>query len=634
MLSSCLGADATPGSWEIPFGPADVSAISGNGRLTVGVNEQGRVSVCRWPSPGYFDQLDYVTKSRELPGLGVAPWQGAMWAVRLEGETYWISGDALGNARQRHPGRDSTIIETTVSLGETGVRVRHALFVDPWRDLLVARIHIYGAETMPEIFWYQNFAPCTRLVPELPIGDWLLDEKNDFGAFFDAEVGRLYQFRPGVVTAEIRQQASGLADRGAPSVEWFTQFSESEAEGGGVWIGTSSPNAILGFQCGAVHDSTSAHRQIEGGVLGGKSSVVGQCNGGLALEPDAVNSSYRATVFVGFATGREGVDGNVGYALAGGYSELRRSNILYWENWLDEAGLTLTGNRDEFLRRRALLTMGQSVDRSTGGVVRAPITQPPLARVWARDTAWVSHALDRAGRHDMAGRALAFLGGAMRREGSRSAPRGSLPAAVYTNGVAGTPHFLVDVDAVSWLLSGCWRHASFLSGAARLAYLESMWDAVRLGGDFLAGWSREIGGSPVHSYQGALFRDGQSDESLIALFMGLQSAVLITEVLGEEENLEWSERLQDVQAMVLFQLVQGKSTWALERTLVYWLEGVIPRSHRIWRDIEVRVGEETVRLSEVTFPTAEILGQSGSFPNATESAFHFIAATHRIYGLQ
>src|SRR5438128_2660846 len=41
------------------YGPTDIGGTDGNGRLSVAVYPQGTLSVFRWPSPSYYDQLKY-----------------------------------------------------------------------------------------------------------------------------------------------------------------------------------------------------------------------------------------------------------------------------------------------------------------------------------------------------------------------------------------------------------------------------------------------------------------------------------------------------------------------------------------------------------------------------------------------
>src|SRR5690625_4492606 len=58
--------DAQPpdGNQNVGFGPTDIGATVGNQRLSVAVSPKGTLSVFRWPSTSYWDQIRYRTFSR------------------------------------------------------------------------------------------------------------------------------------------------------------------------------------------------------------------------------------------------------------------------------------------------------------------------------------------------------------------------------------------------------------------------------------------------------------------------------------------------------------------------------------------------------------------------------------------
>ena len=62
------------------FGATNVNAQAGNGGLTAGFASTGELTVLGWPSPSYYDQLDYQTSSdadaREQPYFGADPAEG------------------------------------------------------------------------------------------------------------------------------------------------------------------------------------------------------------------------------------------------------------------------------------------------------------------------------------------------------------------------------------------------------------------------------------------------------------------------------------------------------------------------------------------------------------------------------
>ena len=140
MIWLCSLSMIVFGSW---LAPPDVSAISGNGALTAGVNPFGRVSLCRWPSPSYFNQVSYSTISSNLPMKGVRPQDGLQWGFRSADKTMWLR-EAPWNATQHYAGDASTVIETIVSLPDESSRITQRMFAhgtlrQPQREMLPFR---------------------------------------------------------------------------------------------------------------------------------------------------------------------------------------------------------------------------------------------------------------------------------------------------------------------------------------------------------------------------------------------------------------------------------------------------------------------------------------------------------------
>ena len=66
------------------YGPTDLNAQLANGRLAVGMNRDGTVTVFRYPSPSYYDQIKYRTSSREEAFLGAEPNEGAFLGLVVD----------------------------------------------------------------------------------------------------------------------------------------------------------------------------------------------------------------------------------------------------------------------------------------------------------------------------------------------------------------------------------------------------------------------------------------------------------------------------------------------------------------------------------------------------------------------
>jgi len=628
LFNITAGGEDTLARWEALFGPADISRVSGNGALTAGVNSYGRVTSCRWPSPGYYDQLAYRTISRSLPELGVPPWHGLQWAVRLGNAVYWLRGGDERDPTQAYADEGSTVIETRCCL-RPGIYAVQSLFVHAQKDLLVAHVAVSGAAERPRIYWFENLTPCTRLIPELPLGDWAFDALNDFAVFANSEQHILYHFRPEAPGSADWERARALADRIAPANEW-------QVFGDGVWIGCATAEPWLGFQCATDESPQAAYGQIASGTLEGRKCAVGACHSAIELALTHPQSAWEATVFLGFGRNREEVDTLITYARERDYAGLREETEAYWTKWLAKQGLP-AGAPLGAVRRRAALTLAQAMDRNSGAVVRAPITQPPLAVDCPGPGAWITLALDLLGDHERAERHLRFYLEALRGESRRGLPRGSLAAAYYANRREAAPHPVLDVEAVAWMLSSVWRHSRFLDHGSGLTYLASVWKPVSDAADFLAGWADSGGGPPLPSFDASALRDRQSSAQLLHTFMGLAAAMNIAAALGESSNESWNTRRRELEEQIRAHFAHDPKPLPLELTTPYWLKEVVPENREvnwdIW-DATVEISGEPRPMRDVPFPTTAILAETASpdsFPDAFRAALQLIAAAESIY---
>ena len=556
------------------FGPADISAATGNGGLTVCVNPYGRISGCRWPSPSYHDQLDYQTcngsdssryLTREAPDLGVKPWHGVMWGLRVDGETRWLTG-LPWVATQRYVDPTTPSVETVLRWPGSDLTATQTVFVHPKLDLLIAQVTVQGCRETPTVFWYANFAPCTRLIPELPLADWAFDPLNDFAVFADETGTAVYHFRPRQPGAATWAQAERWASEGALG-RGAASFGE------GVWIGYRGAQSVAELQCGTVGSIDSAFRQATEGRLQGDTAAVGQCSACLALIPEQQGESYRATVYVAFGAKRGAVDATLRYAGATGYADLARETRAFWERRVAPA--TLPASDDERLLdmcRRCLVTIMLAMDRSTGAIVRCPSTQPPLALDWPRHGFWTTLALDMAGYRALAEQHTRFYCEAVRRKSARGKPRGSLPSACYANHAEGLPHVVLESQAAAWMLAAFWRHALFLDVEARRAYLESIWDTAELAAEFLVSWADSRTGAPLHSFHADRLRDARSIQLLLDTHMGVDSALSIAGALGRTYPPAWRERRSQLEALVKFDCISGQ--WELGEPIPFGLAEV------------------------------------------------------------
>jgi len=181
----------------------------------------------------------------------------------------------------------------------------------------------------------------------------------------------------------------------------------------------------------------------------------------------------------------------------------------------------------------------------------------------------MSLALDWAGYTDLAQRHALFYAGQVRRTARRGKPLGSLPAASYANGEEGLPHLVLDAEAVGATLGLFWEHAAALDPADRVAFLETVWEAVELATDFLAAWADGQTHEPLHTFSPAALRDTQSIEMLLTTYAGIESAIEMAEILDKGIRREWEERRAELDVLVRIRCLDEEGHWKVEDTLPF-----------------------------------------------------------------
>lgn len=566
------------------YGSQDLTAIAGNGRLTIGVDSAGRVALCRWPSPGLQNHLADKGSTTGPPGQTVNPGHGLQWGIEIDGELLWLS-DNRWDVTQRYGPLSPSELRTTARLSGSPVVLTQTIAVHPSRDLLILRLVATGLDTPPKIFWFANFSPVTRQpLPELPIADQLAGWLNDFAAFSENGGRAVYHFRPRDPGRRDWQLARLFASRGASSERWRS-FDK------GTWISYASPQPTVAAHIGAERLTADIAIQDYLGNPPRDTAAVGECYSMIELSPAHQNNRFVTTLYVAFGDSAQASRALRQEALESGFERLTQYTITQSIQWLETGRQRVQlGPQSSRLFDQALRTLATCIDADSGAIVRSPSAQPPLARDWPRHGAWMTFALDLAGYTDAAERHTLFYLGAVRTTSQRGEPAGSIPHALYPNGTPAAPSLFLDTQAVAWTLWSIHNHSTFINGARRLAYLRKVWEPVALATEFLAGWSDARRGMPLHSFDPDTLRDTQSDDLLVATRHGLVSALAIAEALGKKSPAYWTRRLNELDALLKNRLMDPNLTWRLDDPLPFSLIGILdPSDPRLVREVDRRI---------------------------------------------
>ncbi|MEA3366040.1 MAG: hypothetical protein U9Q79_10415, partial [Candidatus Hydrogenedentes bacterium] len=435
-----------------------------------------------------------------------------------------------------------------------------------------ARFRPESAVEPSKVYWFANFTPCTRLIPEAPVADNIFDYANDFAVFTPDNGRTIVHFRPLDVRGVDWDEARRLALLGGDAPEW-QEFDE------GVWIAQSPDKPPTAFQCGVSGTDSSAFRQVESGTLEGQTAAVGDCDSAFEFTcgpPPEGKEADPVTVFIAFGkTYGEAIDA-LDYARKSGYDTLLEEATLRLTDNLKSLGTTTNWANILF---QVLLTC---MDGETGALVRMPLANPPLHVDIPRHGVMSAYVLSLAGRHELVRKRIDFYLNALRTESSPGRPAGSIPAGLYANGEEAVPHAILDVDAVGWVLWLCRHHAENLDSSERSAFIETAWRKIELAADFLASWADPRTGLPRTAFNPQKLRDDQSPGLAIHTYMGLESALALATLKGQERP-EWRKRMQEIENVIRARYIGPDGFWCIPRPELYWNISLVPDTHPRWQ---------------------------------------------------
>ncbi len=194
---------------EHALGASPVHRVVGHGRLTAGVTRDADIAVLTWPTPSCCDQLTHLASNavdaREQPRIGVREGFGAALGLVIRtasGERVaWLHDPASFTARgHAYRNEDSLEPVTTLEDTRTHVVVEVTDTVLPDGDVLHRRVALTvppsSGVTSVAVLAHTNLGPTQNVVPRLPLGDVLADNRNDFAVLWDEARGAFVHFRP------------------------------------------------------------------------------------------------------------------------------------------------------------------------------------------------------------------------------------------------------------------------------------------------------------------------------------------------------------------------------------------------------------------------------------------------------
>jgi hypothetical protein len=534
------------------FGPTDVAATSGNQSLSAGFNAKGTITVLKWPSPSFYDQVKYRTTDRAEPRLGALVNEGALVGLAWRGsgggkwDFEWLR---QWPSTQRWADDDSDTVVTTFRRARLGLRVtvRDVVAHDEdvlYRQVSVSRTPRSRVRTV-RVVGFANFNPVFSKTPQSPQQDWCTEEDNDSGASYDGDHDAILHARSGTDEST-----------GAPSSVAITMGFLGRSEGHSVGADTYE---------GA--SGTSAYDDSKDGKLSGETGAPGQADTAL-LDQLSLARRRSATTTLAIAaavTADESFD-LLDEARERSPNRVMRAKASWWRAWLAPAALPKNAPRSVVtVAKRSLIVLRQAIDPATrgaepGGLIVASITtQPPLGLDWIRNGAYVNRALHEAGHPDEAGRhsiRYAQLQATPTRPPRRGAatPSGNWAQNYYADAVVGGP-VPYEIDGTGLGIWTLWDHFAQTKDRGYLTQREDVYESIQRAAQYLTDICRD----PATGLQCPAPERGNPNptQSLVgaqAVWLGLDAAADAATELGtatsEANATRWTTRRQEVGAAI------------------------------------------------------------------------------------
>lgn len=520
------------------YGPTDIGGTVGNGRLSVAVNPHGTLSVLKWPSPSYYDQLKYKTISRDLPRLGLAPNEGAFsgLVLRLVDGTSALIWLRDLDVAQSYASDDSDTITTRFRADRYGLTVWIDDVVPPDADVLMRRHTLHLDNSSPiasaELIAFANLDPKASKLPYLPVEDWCWSSGTDVAHYYGAADAIVYGIKGFDVSAG-KSSATAVAI-GANRLSSGHQVGADRYSGLTLW------------------GPQSAYDDASDGALSGNDKYgPAEVDAALSIPFD----SESITVSFAAAATREQALALLEQYRGRDPVQLARDKREQYLRWLANAPLPRFAPPSVVrLAKRSLISLHQAIDTSAppngngAAIVAAIATQSPYGADWVRDGVFLNEALDLIGQHELVGRHNTFYAEVQQKQGwftppgspltgcLQSPPSGNWPMNNYADGGPAGP-IPWEIDETGFGLWGLWRH--YEHGSATAGYLERIYPAIRRTAEFLMAFRDPHTKLPP----GAACEDDELPKpknptmhSAGPVLLGMRSAAQAAEQLGQTED--------------------------------------------------------------------------------------------------
>jgi hypothetical protein len=584
------------------YGPTDIGATVGNQRLSVAVNPQGTLSVLRWPSPSYYEQLKYFTVDRDKPRLGLNPNEGALSGLHLwlrggQQATVWLRDLAV---TQRYASEDSDTVVTRFRSRRYRLTLEIDDVVPQGTDVLMRRHVLRLSRRSPvrraRLIAFANLNPTASKRPYLPTQDWCEEVRG-------TDVARYDPAGDAIVYGISELDQSLPAQRSVAVAIGASRRSDGHQVGADRYTG--HPSTIDGPQ--SAYDD-AADGQLSGNGSFGPAEVDAALSTPIGRRPvtitfAAASSPAAATALLDRFRGRDPVR----------EARAKRRSL---QRWMRNAPMPRRApSAVRRLAKRALITLRQAIDEAAGragdkvAIVASIATQSPYAEDWIRDGSFQNETLDEIGHPELVerhndfyvevqhkleqgappGSPLSFCG--------QPTPDGNWFMTNYADGPdAGV--FSWEIDEAELGLWTLWRH--YERDPVR-PYLERVYPAIRRTAEFLVAYRDPLTGlqPPTACEDDFQPRSGQPTMHGVGpALLALRSAADAAQTLGYGDDAQrYRARAAELEQAIDRHYDAGGGAWAGDYSdggWALWPERIKPygdarmraEAERVWNDLE------------------------------------------------
>jgi len=520
-----------------PYGATDINAISGNQGLTVAVNQEGTITVFKWPNPSFYDQVKYMTSGREKPRMGALPNEGIFAGIYYQTDSeqgfFWLRDLTH---QQSYLGPGSVAVKTRYFHNQLGLEIDQIDLVDSdadvfWRNFEIRKLE--GSRVkLARVIVYAHFAPKVSKSERLPLTDWCLDELGNSTLKWNSAKDLFLQ----------EKQGTDLSTKKGSSIALAYGFDRK----------ARSHQAGYDYTCSLKRNPRDPFLRAGEDNPADSDFAKGKVSAGISVDLNFDQAGRAQTSFViSAASEPKQALQLMESSRAKGFSQALAETEKYWRDLLKKVPLPDTDDeRIQEVALRSIITILLGYCKDFDAIVASVSTQPPYGEDWPRDGSYINEALLAAGFGDLVRKHNLFYLKVQSQPGNRlrKVPAGNWASNYFADGIPGFPVLWWEIDETGLALWTLYRYYEF---SRDREYLEQVYPAIKRAADFFTEFKDPKTGLTRRAYESDETQKFASFRGALSAYLGLNYAVQAAEAMNDEPSREkWSARREELERLI------------------------------------------------------------------------------------